>query len=64
MTSCRELFGEFLSHSLLNIFEDVLAEKVNLQIDERALYLKLKSEKYITHNDINEFKTPYEVKPF
>ncbi|MDD6478277.1 MAG: PolC-type DNA polymerase III [Oscillospiraceae bacterium] len=56
MTSCRELFGEYLSPSLLNIFADVLAEKVNLELDERTLYLKLKSEKYITHNDITEFK--------
>ena len=46
--SFSELFGEYVSDELSEIFADCTVEHCSLELEDRTLEITIKSDKYIT----------------
>ena len=51
--SFSELFGEYVSDELSEIFADCTVEYCKLEFEDRTLEITIKSDKYITHETKN-----------
>ena len=56
MKSCNALFGEYLDQQLNMALGEALVEKCELDIEERKMLLGLKSEAYISAENILKFR--------